>query len=49
MHTLYNRIQGRNPDRLAALGDGIFLIVGTGKRPIAIFFPESRLAVQRPV
>jgi hypothetical protein len=26
MHTIYNRIQGRNLDRLAALSDGIFAL-----------------------
>lgn len=29
MHTLYNRIQGRNVDRLAALSDGIFAFAMT--------------------
>ena len=29
MHTLYNRIQGRNLDRLAALSDGIFAVAMT--------------------
>lgn len=29
MPTLYNRIQGRNPDRLAALSDGIFAVAMT--------------------
>src|SRR5579863_1969675 len=28
-HTLYNRIQGRNVDRLAALSDGIFAVAMT--------------------
>jgi uncharacterized membrane protein len=29
MHTLYNRIQGRNVERLAALSDGIFAVAMT--------------------
>ena len=29
MHTIYNRIQGRNLDRLAALSDGIFAVAMT--------------------
>ena len=29
MPTLYNRIQGRNLDRLAALSDGIFAVAMT--------------------
>ncbi|MGC1460946.1 MAG: TMEM175 family protein [Terracidiphilus sp.] len=29
MHTLYNRIQGRNLERLAALSDGIFAVAMT--------------------
>ena len=29
MHTLYNRIQGRNLERLAAFSDGIFAVAMT--------------------
>ena len=48
MPTLYNRIQGRNVDRLAALSDGIFAGAMTLlARAKAILLISSGLTIRR--